>query len=283
MKTKFIVLTLVALFFSNCNTDNKVQKENETITEKIEIDLCDDSSFPYKNRMVTLEVPFIHFDNLEKKGKIVVLDVVADEVSAIFKELLEIKFPFEEISPISKYDCNDSLSMFKNNTSSYNYRLKLDGKDFSLHSFGTAIDINPKQNPFLDIACDEQVSNIGLLPINSREYINRNENRMGKDKRRGMAEEVITIFRKHGFYYWGGDWNCPIDYQHFQLSRSSSELLVVLDKEKGTKFFNALKNYFNTNSLKFEKYIDSKLEEQNKTWEDIAKMSDDEFNNLINY
>jgi hypothetical protein len=43
-----------------------------------------------------------------------------------------------------------------------------------------------------------------------------------------MAEEVIDIFADNGFSIWGGDWQNPIDYQHFQVSRPLAEQLASL-------------------------------------------------------
>jgi hypothetical protein len=41
---------------------------------------------------------------------------------------------------------------------------------------------------------------------------------------------VVLEFARHGFYRWGGDWDYPIDYQHFELgSRPFVEALVALE------------------------------------------------------
>jgi len=42
--------------------------------------------------------------------------------------------------------------------------------------------------------------------------------------RHGGAD--LTIFIDQGFSIWGGRWHEPIDYQHFQVSRTLAERLA---------------------------------------------------------
>jgi hypothetical protein len=75
---------------------------------------------------------------------------VAQAVSAAFKEIFEGGYLLiERIALIDKYEGDDNASMAENNTSAFNYRLKTSGSSLSRHSFGTAIDINPRQNPYV--------------------------------------------------------------------------------------------------------------------------------------
>ena len=49
-----------------------------------------------------------------------------------------------------------------------------------------------------------------------------------------MAEDVVDLFADHGFFIWGGDWNYPIDYQHFQVGpRHFVEKLASIDVTQG--------------------------------------------------
>ena len=43
-----------------------------------------------------------------------------------------------------------------------------------------------------------------------------------------MVEPIVEIFKKHGFSEWGGDWNSPIDYHHFQVPRNEIDKFVLL-------------------------------------------------------
>ena len=53
-----------------------------------------------------------------------------------------------------------------------------------------------------------------------------------------MAEEVVAIFAMHGFYFWGGDWDYPIDYLFRRKATiptktiSSEDILSEEDKDK---------------------------------------------------
>jgi len=52
--------------------------------------------------------------------------------------------------------------------------------------------------------------------VSARAFVNRRDPRPGKASRPGLAEAVVDVFAAHGFLVWGGDWNFPIDYQHFE-------------------------------------------------------------------
>jgi len=34
-----------------------------------------------------------------------------------------------------------------------------------------------------------------------------------------MVESIVTLFAYYGFTVWGGSWNEPLDYHHFQIDR----------------------------------------------------------------
>jgi len=200
-------------------------------------------------RVITLENPIpcerlskVKFsflsDNgiIRDDGELIVLDVIAPNVASLMEELLVRKFYFAKVRPIEMYDGNDQASMADNNTSAFNGRSITGGSSWSLHAYGVAIDVNPLQNPFVDISEDGKVQ---ILPINSARYsLNRSEHRPNKAKRPGMSESVVAVFAKYGFFVWGGDWNYPIDYQHFQIGpRSFVEALVKRDFEGGSELF----------------------------------------------
>jgi hypothetical protein len=86
-----------------------------------------------------------------------------------------------------------------------------------MHSYGLAIDINPVQNPYLSIGENGIVK---VHPSAGVEFLNRS------NIRPGMLEPVIHIFEKYGFTVWGGKWNNPIDYHHFEVPRSQVVNLV---------------------------------------------------------
>jgi hypothetical protein len=158
-----------------------------------------------------------HYDFFEKitSGQIIVLDKIANSVVKIFEELFALKFPIHSVKTIEEFGGNDYLSMEENNSSCFNFRNIPSVGIISIHSYGAAIDINPVQNPFIIIEKDV----VTVFPKQSVEFLNRN------NQRKGMVEPIVPIFEKYGFE-WGGFWNTPIDYHHFQIPRNKIEELV---------------------------------------------------------
>lgn len=170
-------------------------------------------------RLKLLEVSHYNFVHTISTGQLIVLDKISQAVLNIFEELLVLKFPINSIKTMDEFRGNDELSMATNNSSCFNFR-PINGTDkLSMHSYGLAIDINPVQNPFIMI--DKTSNNIKVLPEQSVDFLNRH------NKREGMVEPIVEIFRKYGFSEWGGNWNTPIDYHHFQVPRKAVAELIA--------------------------------------------------------
>ncbi|WP_353669114.1 M15 family metallopeptidase [Marinomonas sp. THO17] len=167
-------------------------------------------------------------------GQFVVLDLLAPKVALLMNELLKQEFVIYQAKPIEFYGGNDHASMRENNSSAFNGRAVFGGKRWSLHAYGAAIDINPVQNPFIRIEADGSAQ---IYPQESAYYaVNRLQYRPGKAARLGMSEEVVERFAEHGFFIWGGDWNAPIDYQHFQVGPYSFvETLLKMTPSEGQR------------------------------------------------
>ena len=151
-----------------------------------------------------LEVQYWSFDHQVHQGQLVVHKKLKEIFKAIFAELFALKFPIEKIIPISKFDGNDELSMLANNSSAFNYRFIKGTKTLSQHAYGLAVDINPRQNPWLKAGDDSQpvqaVYNPELIGTLTADC------------------EAVNVFKKYGFT-WGGDWLMErgyVDYQHFE-------------------------------------------------------------------
>lgn len=155
--------------------------------------------------LVLLGIGYIDFANKEKEGQILVHKSVKDATLSIFGELYQIRFPIHQMETIENFQGDDEKSMKANNSSCFNFR-KIAGTDkLSIHSYGLAIDINPKQNPY--------VTNGIIYPEDGANYLNR------EIQRPGMVEPIVDIFKRNGFEIWGGEWKDPIDYHHFQVSK----------------------------------------------------------------
>ncbi|MCG7532298.1 M15 family metallopeptidase [Psychrobium sp. MM17-31] len=192
-------------------------------------------------RRVTFD--FIGFDGNGHRGQVTVLDIAAQQTAKLFKTLLKAGFALEQAQSMANYGGDDQRSMAQNNTSAFNGRAITNGKRWSLHAYGAAIDINPVQNPFVDIAKDGAV--VVSPTEGARQFLNRLNVRPSKPQRQGMAEDVVDVFALHGYFIWGGDWNYPIDYQHFQLGpRRYVETLAKLSPQQAAELFNNNVNRF---------------------------------------
>ncbi|HWR24059.1 MAG TPA: M15 family metallopeptidase [Feifaniaceae bacterium] len=147
---------------------------------------------------------YYDFKGNVKAGELIVHRKLADEVMEIFCELYRCKYPFTSVRLVDDFDADDTRSMEANNTSAFNYRTVAGSKKLSLHSYGMAIDINPKLNPY--------VKKSVVSPKSSKKYADRSKDFAGKIDKDDLA---YKLFKKHG-WEWGGDWKTVKDYQHFE-------------------------------------------------------------------
>ena len=94
-----------------------------------------------------LNVQYVSTDGKLHEGQILVNKRIASDIQEIFERMLEIGFVVEKAIPIVKYNWNDDLSMYANNTHSFCYRKVEHSSNLSKHAYGMAIDINPRFNP----------------------------------------------------------------------------------------------------------------------------------------
>ena len=169
-----------------------------------------------KNKNVKLSdlryVQVLHygFDGKVKEGELIVNKKIAKKTVKVFYALYQKKYRIERMRLIDDYGANDEKSMAANNTSAFNYRVISGTTKLSNHSYGMAIDINPRINPY--------ITKYGIAPANSKVYRNRNVATCRGKYRDYMihrGDEVYRIFKKNGFS-WGGDWKYSKDYQHFE-------------------------------------------------------------------
>ncbi|MCW9066497.1 MAG: M15 family metallopeptidase [Ignavibacteriaceae bacterium] len=161
-----------------------------------------DSNIPssVKNTLELVTVNYYGFDGKLHQGQIIVNKEIVNDIVEIFKVIEEIKFPVEKVVPIVEYNWSDEKSMNDNNTSSFNYRFISGSRILSMHANGLAIDINPKQNPY--------VKNGKSIPSGSEYKLNN----IGTIK---PDSKIVKVFKEKG-WTWGGDWKSLKDYQHFQ-------------------------------------------------------------------
>lgn len=160
-----------------------------------------------------LKLAHYNFSHQVQVGELIVNAAVSNDVINIFKELFAAEYEIQSMRLIDDYwtgdgDSSDSNSIDNNNTSAFCYRQITGGGRLSNHAYGRAIDINPQQNPYVwNSGGQLQWSHENASP-----YIDRSSG----DPHVIVQEDICySIFAKYGFS-WGGLWNNPIDYQHFE-------------------------------------------------------------------
>jgi hypothetical protein len=185
-------------------------------------------------RLRLIKFAYIGFDgNLHEDGEMVVMDAVAEHVLQAFIELRKKRFPLAKARLMNAYEGDDDASMADNNSSAFNQRRIAGSSTISLHAYGLAIDLNPVQNPYLK----RVRATLTVQPEAGAENINRLNDRPGKIPRAGLAEAAIDAFADNGFLVWGGYWDNPIDYQHFEVGRALADRLVHSTPELAHELF----------------------------------------------
>jgi hypothetical protein len=137
-----------------------------------------------------------------RRGHLIVARSVAAKVTDVFAALYRARFQIRQMRPLHTYAGGEAASLNDNNTSAFNCRRVTGGRTFSQHSYGTAIDINPRQNPYVNGAT--------VLPRDARAWLRRSPVRRGMIGPRGP---VVAAFDAIG-WGWGGRWRTLKDYQH---------------------------------------------------------------------
>jgi D-alanyl-D-alanine carboxypeptidase-like protein len=185
------------------------------------------------DRLKLIRFEHVGFDGLLHRGEIVVMDAAADHVRRVFGLLVEMKFPIEKAKLMNYYNGSDDEAIADNNTSGFNHRSVEGGNALSLHAYGLAIDLNPKQNPYVKRNRSGIV--LSVSPPSSIDHVSRPRSRA--NPRLGMAESVVDLFAEHGFSVWGGYWPYEVDYQHFAVSRSLALHLARLSPVNAQALF----------------------------------------------
>lgn len=153
------------------------------------------------------------FDGNIHVGELIVNKVIADEILEIFTILFQNDYQIESMYLVDDFDADDRSSIDANNTSAFNFRTITDNPDvLSYHAMGVAIDINPINNPYIWL--DEN----GSWTYEDRDaelYLDRDAVDAAERHMINHDDLCYKLFIERG-YTWGGDWDDPKDYQHFE-------------------------------------------------------------------
>ena len=155
----------------------------------------------------TIRLTFWGFDGLGHEGTLVVHADAVATMQGVFAELHAARFPIRQIRPIEDYGGDDDASMDADNTSAFNCRPSAGtSSTWSQHAYGRAIDINPRENPY--------VSQKGVAPKAGEAFVDRSQDEPGVIT---PDSAVVRAFDRRG-WGWGGRWENSKDYQHFSAN-----------------------------------------------------------------
>ena len=161
-----------------------------------------------------LRMSHVGFDGRDHIGEMVVAARYARAVTGVFERLYDARWPIRRMRLVDVYDGDDNRSMAANNTSAYNCRRVAGGPGWSAHAYGTAIDINPVQNPYLVPP--------SIAPPAGRRFaaIDRSGGSPVPTGAIRADDVVVRAFSAIG-WQWGGTWATSPDYQHFAARRTT--------------------------------------------------------------
>lgn len=163
-----------------------------------------------------LKVLHYNFEGRVQVGEMITAARLADDVTAVFRELYNNQYQIRQMYLVDNYwtgnaQTTDVASVTADNTASFNYRAGTgQTTGLSNHAYGYAIDINPRENPYIQY--DGSGRMIYFEPDNAAPYLDRST---GNSHYITSGDLACRLFKARGFG-WGGDWSNPKDYQHFE-------------------------------------------------------------------
>jgi hypothetical protein len=155
-----------------------------------------------------LRVGYWGFDDRPHVGVIVVGAAVAVSVVSVFRTLYDERFPIREMRLEDDFGGSDPKSMAADNTSGFNCRdaVASGPPKWSAHAYGTAIDVNPVENPYVEGGA--------VQPAAGARFADRTFVRAGMSEPDGMLNRAFAAIG----WQWGGRWTATPDYQHFSAT-----------------------------------------------------------------
>ncbi len=198
MKRFITILTLILLSITSLR--GQIIDSNISLSKALEGTTAPDSIV---RELVIVDVEYFSTDSLLHQGQIVVNRKIEQEVKQIFEYIKSVKYPVESVIPI-KFDLpNGNTTMANlNNTYCFHYRTVAGSSSkLSRHSQGLAIDFNPFDNPYISKS-GKVIPKEGIYDPSKPETLTKNSD---------VVKRFIALD-----WIWGGNWNDPKDYMHFE-------------------------------------------------------------------
>jgi D-alanyl-D-alanine carboxypeptidase len=162
-----------------------------------------------RGQLRRVEVNHYDFQGEVRRGHLIVNEDVAHSVARVFTRLFEKEFPIRRMRSLEAYDGNSNASLRADNTAAFNCRRagQINAPFLeSPHANGRAVDINPRENPWMDLRCDCWMPSPKHAPRRPGQ---------GKILRGGL---VWRTFRAEGWIWQDID---VADYMHFDTGYPS--------------------------------------------------------------
>jgi hypothetical protein len=150
-----------------------------------------------------LTMSFHGFDDRPHTGQMIVNAAVATDVVSVFRTLYRVRFPIEEMRPVTTADLEAPPTGDGNDTAAFVCRATRQQTTWSAHAYGLAIDLDPFMNPYR--------SGDVVLPELASAYLDRSWRRPGMVF---PGDAVTRAFARVG-WTWGGDFRTVSDPMHF--------------------------------------------------------------------
>ncbi|MEU8386027.1 M15 family metallopeptidase, partial [Streptosporangium sp. NPDC048865] len=98
-------------------------------------------------RLITMT--YWGFDDKPHTGELVVNKAAVDDIVSVFNRLYDWRWPIYKMRLVDAYKADDYASIDADNTSAFNCRPAEGSSSWSKHAYGLAIDINPRENPYI--------------------------------------------------------------------------------------------------------------------------------------
>ncbi len=195
-----LLLLLLHIGCSPLRIDSQLSREQAIYSHQ-----PPDVSADIQQQLVVVPVRYYGFDGNLHQGQVVIHHALANDIRNIFETIRISHFPIASALPIAHPRIQEKgpygLSPDTNNSSGYVWRPIVAGARLSMHALGLAIDINPRQNPYIkgSLIIPPGAAHVPAAPGTLT-----------------AESEVVQAFKKAG-WEWGGDWTQgSLDYMHFQ-------------------------------------------------------------------
>jgi hypothetical protein len=163
-----------------------------------------------RSQLRRIDIGYVDFEGAFQRGHLIVNRDTARSVSRIFTALFDARFPIASMVGVESFGGDTNASLRAYNTSAYNCR-RLDQINAppleSPHANGRAVDINPVQNPWMDLRCSCWVPS------------KRESARSPGPGKILPSDEVVRLFEAEGWVWQ----NIKVpDYMHFDTGYPSA-------------------------------------------------------------